>query len=104
MDISEAEKANDFIKKNGPEYARFVAHREDLDEGLKVTEARLMNSHEGPEHVKKAYARSHEDYQVIREGRKVAREEELKLKILIQAAQNQFEMWRSWNSANKKGA
>lgn len=104
MDIAEAEKANDFIKNNASRYSEMKAHREDLDEALKVTEARLMNEKEGPEHVKRAYARSHRDYQTVLDGRKAARSEEIKLQLLIQAAQNQFEMWRSWNSANKKGA
>ena len=104
MDISEAEKANDFIKNNAGKYGELVAHREDLDEGLKVTEAKLMNEVDGPEHAKKSHARSHDDYKTIKEGRKAARSEEIRLKLLIQAAQNQFEMWRSWQSANKRGA
>ena len=104
MNINEAEKANDFIKSNAHKYGEMVAHREDLDEALKVTEARLMNTQEGAEHLKKSYARAHHDYKVILEGRKAAREEEIKLRLLIQAAQNQFEMWRSWQSANKRGA
>ena len=99
-----AEKANDFIKDNALKYGEMVANRENIDEGLKVTEAKLMNEIKGAEHIKKAYARSHEDYQLLLDGRKAARAEELRLKIMLQAAQNQFEMWRSWNSANKKGA
>ena len=104
MDISIAEKANDFIKANASKYGEMVAHREDLDEALKVTESRLMNETDGAEHVKRSYARSHRDYQEILDGRRAARSEEIRLKLLIQAAQNQFEMWRSWSSANKKGA
>ena len=100
-----AEKANDFIKSKAGEYGAIVANRENLDEFLKVTEARLMNQcDEKAEHMKKSYARSHPDYQSILEGRKAAREEEIKLRYHLQAAQNQFEMYRSWNSANKRGA
>ena len=106
MDLfARAERANDFIRDKAGEYGMMVANRENLDEALKVTEARLMNScNEKAEHAKKSYARSHPEYQTILDGRKVAREEELKLRYHLQAAQNQFEMWRSWNSANKRGA
>lgn len=104
MDISEAERANDFIRDNAGKYAATVANRENLDEFLKVTEARLMNEIDGPEHTKKAHARSHKDYLDILKGRQAAREEEIKLRYWLQAAQNKYEMWRSWNSANKKGA
>ena len=103
--FEKAERANEFIRDKAKPYGEMVATREDLDEALKVTEARLMNEcPDKAEHQKKAYARSHADYKTILDGRKAAREEEIKLRYHLQAAQNQFEMWRSWNSANKRGA
>ena len=104
MDFSEAEKANDFIKDNARKYGEMVAHREDQDDALKALRAKLMNEVEGTVSEKDAHALNHPVYLEVRKGRAVAREEEIRLKLLIQAAQNQFEAWRSWNSANKRGA
>lgn len=104
IDFAMAEKANDFIRDEAESYAHWVAQREYLDDHLKVIEATLMNSIDGAEHIKKAHARSHSDYTVNIEGRKVAREEEIKLRWLLTAAQAKIDMWRSYNKTHSMGA
>lgn len=99
-----AEKANDFIRDEASHYAEHVANREYLDEHLKIIEASLMNRVEGAEHVKKAFARSHEDYKTNVKGRKIAREEEIKLRWQLVAAQAKIDMWRSYNKTHSMGA
>ena len=95
-----AEKANDFIRDEASNYAQHVANREYLDDHLKIIEATLMNQVDGAEHLKKAYARSHADYSANIEGRKVAREEEIKLRWQLTAAQAKIDMWRSYNKTH----
>jgi len=99
-----AEKANDFIRDEALSYAQSVANREYLDEHLKIIEATLMGRVDGAEHLKKAYARSHTDYRVNVEGRKIAREEEIKLRWQLTAAQAKIDMWRSYNKTHSMGA
>lgn len=99
-----AEKANDYIRDEAKNYAKWVATRENLDEHLKVIEATLMNQVDGAEHVKKAYARSHHQYLTNIEGRKSAREEEIKLRWELTAAQAKIDMWRSYNKTHSMGA
>ena len=98
-----AEKANDFIRDEAGTYAKSVANREYLDEHLKIIEATLMNAIDGAEHIKKAFARSHNDYMVNVEGRKVVREEEIKLRWQLVAAQTKIDMWRSYNKTHSMG-
>jgi len=104
ISFEHAEKANDFIRDKAEEYAHAVAQREYLDEHLKIIEATLMNQAEGAEHLKKAYARSHDEYRVCMEGRRVIREEEIKLRWLLTAAQAKIDMWRSYNKTHSMGA
>ena len=99
-----AEAANDFIRDKAGQYAEHTANREYLDDHLKVIEATLMNQVDGAEHLKKAYARSHNDYMVNIEGRKVAREDEIKLRWQLTAAQAKIDMWRSYNKTHSMGA
>lgn len=99
-----AEKANDFIRDEAGNYAEHVSQREYLDDHLKVIEATLMNQVDGAEHLKKAYARSHIDYKTNIEGRKVARENEIKLRWQLIAAQTKIDMWRSYNKTHSMGA
>lgn len=99
-----AERANDFIRDKAGDYAQHVANREYLDDHLKIIEATLMNRIEGAEHIKKAFARSHNDYMVNVEGRKVAREFEIKLRWELVAAQAKIDMWRSYNKTHSMGA
>jgi len=99
-----AEKANDFIRDEACNYAEAVANREYLDEYLKIIEASLMNKVDGAEHIKKAFARSHNDYRTNIEGRRAAREEEIKLRWQLTAAQAKIDMWRSYNKTHSMGA
>lgn len=98
-----AEEANEYIRKYAKQYAIEQSDRENYDEGLKILEATLMNETDGAEHVKKAFARSHPSYAAMVEKRRVARREEIRLRMKFAAAEHRISLWQSYNKTHSMG-
>ena len=100
---AQAEAANDFIRDNADKYAQAKANRTYLDEFRKSKKAILMQEVDGAEHIKAAFAYSHEEYLGVLAGRKEAIYEEEKIKWQMVAAESKIEIWRTQAANNRKG-
>lgn len=104
IEFKDAENANDYIQAKSQDYAKATAEREYLDEQIKIIEATIMNTIDGAEHTKKAFARSHESYKEKVEKRKEQRLKEIYYRTKIAAAQAKIDLWRSYNKTQSMGA
>ena len=99
----QAEKANDFIRDSADGYAKAKGERIYLEEFRKTQKAILMQEVDGAEHIKAAYAYSHQEYINVLEGLKEAVIEEERLRWMMVAAQAKIEIWRTQQANSRRG-
>ena len=100
MDIKEAvDKLPALIKERGGKYAEKQAEYENLKDLKDVLLAKIANDIEAKsEAERERRAKTSEAYENHLEGLRIAREESLKAKALLHAAEVKYELIRSLNS------
>jgi hypothetical protein len=96
------EKALDWIRENATRTAVTRAQKESMEDYTSILEATLMNAQEGPEHVKKASARSDPQYLTHWEAVKIAREEAYKYQYLMKAAEIRIQAYQTQSANNRR--
>jgi hypothetical protein len=100
----QAEKANDFIRDKGKDYAKAKADRVHLEQFRKTKKAMLyVTQAGGTVSDREAFAYSHPDYVKILDGIKAAVEIEETLRWQIEAAALKIEIWRTQQANQRKG-
>ena len=99
---SEMEAALDWIRTNATRTAISRAQKESLEDYTSIIEARLMQSCEGAEHTKKAFARSNPEFLTHWEAVKIAREEAYKYQYLMKAAEVRIQAYQTQSANNRK--
>lgn len=97
------ESALDWIRNNATRAAISRSNKESLEEYTAILEAELMEEIEGPEHAKKAYARSHEKFRTHWIAVNLVREEAYKFQYLMKAAENRINAWQTQSANNRRG-
>lgn len=97
----EVEKALDFIRDYASNLAEAKANRVYLEQFRKSKKAMLVQEVKGTIQERDAYAYSHNDYQLVLDGLKVAVEEEEKLRWMMVAAQAKVEVYRTQQANNR---
>jgi hypothetical protein len=101
IEEDDVEKAANFIRDNGVEYGKAKAQRLYLDEYRKSKKSELMQKCTGTDKTREAFAYAHPDYISLLEARKLATEEEERLRWMMVAAQAKIEIWRTQQANNR---
>jgi len=97
----DVEKAADFIRDHGRAYGKAKAERLYLDEYRKSKKSELMQKTTGTDKTRESFAYAHPDYLDLLEARKLATEEEERLRWMMVAAQAKIEIWRTQQANNR---
>lgn len=102
--LKQAERSIQYLAESEEDYARYKAMHPADKERLKIVKAGLiMDSKESTATAKTAWAESHEDYRHAVDDWQVAMEEFYLIEAKRKRAELQIEMYRSVNSALKRG-
>ncbi len=98
----DVESAANFIRDNAKHYAKAKSERIYLEQFRKTKKALLMNSTQGTDKTREAYAYAHEDYIQLLEGMREARENEERLRWLMVSAEHKMDLWRTQQANNRR--
>ncbi len=98
----DVEKAADFIRDNAKHYAKAKSERIYLEQFRKTKKALLMNSSQGTDKTREAYAYAHKDYIQLLEATREARENEERLRWLMVSAEHKMDLWRTQQYSNRQ--
>jgi len=98
----EVENSANFIRDNAKHYAKAKSERIYLEQFRKTKKALLMNTTQGTDKTREAYAYAHKEYLQLLEAMRVAREDEEKLRWLMVSAEHKIDLWRTQQANNRR--